>query len=67
MKKIGLLVKILTTDSKHGLSFEVVTQAGADIFEKVTQTNEQKCNVSFHIFLNQSQGIVYIQQFEFSD
>ena len=37
------------------------------MFEKVTQINEQKYNISFHRFLNQNKGIIYIQQFEFSN
>ena len=58
MNKVDYLS--LTTDRKSGFSFEVVTQEGAEMFEKVTQINEQKCNTSYHRFLNQSKGIIYI-------
>ena len=63
----GLLIKNLTADSKSGLSFEVITQEGVKMFGKVTQIYEQKCKISFHGFLNQSKGIIYIQKSEFSD
>ena len=57
----------LVTDSKNGFLFEVDTKEVVAVFEEITEIEEQSCKITLHKFHNESKGLIYIQQFDYTD
>jgi len=57
----------LTPDSRNGFSCEFGTREVGEKYKQITFIEENKCAITFHRFRNQSKGIIYIEQFEFSN
>jgi len=60
-------VKNLATDSRNGFSFEVESLQADAAFKRISAIEEQSCKVTYHKFLNQSKGIMYIRHFDFTE
>ena len=58
-------VKELTTDSKNGLSFKIKKNVELNLLYELKKF-KHFCGITFHKFLNQTKGIIYIQNRKFS-
>ena len=65
--KCNQKVEELSTDSKNGLSFKVKSSHQLNLLSNVKQFEEFSCEITFHKFVNQNKGIIYIQKSEFNE
>ena len=54
-------------DSKNGLSFKVQTILQLNLWSDITKFEDFSCEITFHNFLNQTKGIVYLRNCEFNE
>ena len=62
--KCNRTVEELTTDSKNGLPFKVKPILKLNLLSDV-KNFENFCEITFHNFLNQIKGIIYLQNCKF--
>ena len=61
-------VKELITESKNGFSFEVKKNEELNLLSEIKKKFEDfSCGITFHEFLYQTKGIIYIQNCEFTE
>ena len=56
----------ITTDSKNGCSFKVKPILQLSLLSDIKRFEDFSCKITFHKFLNQTKGIVYLQNCEFN-
>ena len=59
-------VEELTTDSKNGFSFKVKSSLQLNQLSYIKKFEDFSCEMSFYKFLNQTKGIINIQNCEFN-
>ena len=58
--KCNQKVEELTTDSKNGFSFKVKPILQLNLLSDIKKFEDFPCEISFHKFLNQNKGIIYL-------
>ena len=59
-------VEELTTDGKNGFSFKVLPVLQLNLLRDFKKF-EDFCEITFHKFLNQTKGIMYLENSEFNE
>ena len=65
--KCNQKVEELTTDSKNGFSFKVKPILQLNLLSDIKKFEDFSCEITFHKFLNQTKGIIYLQNCEFNE
>ena len=60
-------VEELTTDSKNGFSFKVKPILQLNLLSDIKKFEDFSCEITFHKLLNQTKGIIYLQNCEFNE
>ena len=65
MDKRVYKVEELTADSKNGLFFKVKHVLQLNLLSIISNFEDFSCEIIFHKFLNQTRGIIYLQNCKF--
>ena len=59
--KCNQKVEELTTDSKNRFSFKVKPILQLNLVSDIKKFDDFSCEITFHKFLNQTKGVIYLQ------
>ena len=65
--KCNQKVDELTTNSKNGFSFKIKPILQLNFFSNIKKFEDFPCEITFQIFLNQTKGIIYLQNCELNE
>ena len=65
--KCNQKVEKLTTDNKNGFSFKVKPILQLNLLSDIKKFENFSCEINFHKYLNQTKGIIYIQNYKFKE